>query len=206
MIKIFITIITLCFTSLLSSLCLAQPKIKLNNLSKKDLPKGITVKGDIKSIVQWADKLGNNILVTSETGIIENQEDRSAELYAHHYLVTPSNALQTWKVYDYIKNCSVDLSAIFIENSFEVTDLNSDGIAETWLLYTTVCHGDVSPSDMKIIMVEGVKKYTMRGQTRIKLSAKEYLGGEYKFDNAFKDAPNLFRDFAVQKWKKFMNQ
>lgn len=202
------TLVILSFLLLMTIPVIAQKKIAYTQLDKNKLPADIMYKGDIKSAVKWTDQLGEHILITTETGIFNsgNEDERNAELYAMQYHINKNTSTQSWKVTDYVKNCSVDLEASFVKNSLEITDLNQDGIAEVWLVYTTVCHGDVSPSDLKIIMVEDTKKYGMRGQTRIKLSANEYLGGEYKFDNAFKDGPASFRNFAMSKWKKHMNQ
>jgi hypothetical protein len=83
-----------------------------------------------------------------------------------------------------------------------ITDLNHDGKAEMWMMYKTVCHGDVSPSTMKIIMYEGSQKFAVRGTNRVKLSANKFLGGEYSFDDAFKTGPEPFREFAKQLWQK----
>jgi hypothetical protein len=69
-------------------------------------------------------------------------------------------------------------------------------------MYKTVCHGDVSPSNMKIIMYEGNKKYAVRGTNKVKVSDKEYDGGAYTFDEAFKNGPQPFRSYALQLWKK----
>jgi hypothetical protein len=73
-------------------------------------------------------------------------------------------------------------------------------------MYKTVCHGDVSPSNMKIIMHEGDKKYAVRGTNQVKLSEKEYEGGKYVFDDAFKGGPETFRQYALQLWKKNLMQ
>ena len=195
-------ILTYCI--LLTASAVAQKKIPYTQLEKRNLPADIIYKGTIKNVVKWNDIEGDHILITTETGIVNgaNEDERNAELYAMQYNINKNTSIQSWKVTDYVKNCPVDLEASFVKNSLEITDLNQDGIAEVWLVYTTVCHGDVSPSDLK----EDTKKYGMRGQTRIKLSANEYLGGEYKFDNAFKDGPASFRNFATSIWKKHMNQ
>ena len=90
--------------------------------------------------------------------------------------------------------------------SFAVTDLNKDGKAEVWLMYTTACTGDVSPPDMKIIMHEGVKKYAVRGTKKVKVSNKDFEGGKYTFDEAFKTGPEAFRQYAADMWKKNLMQ
>lgn len=70
-----------------------------------------------------------------------------------------------------------------------------------WVMYRTVCHGDVSPMEMKVIMYQGTQKYAMRGETRVKTSETETYGGDYKFDPAFAKAPKAIKDFAMKLWK-----
>ncbi len=42
----------------------------------------------------------------------------------------------------------------------------------------------------------------MRGTNKVKVSEKDYMGGEYKFDDTLKKAPQVFRQYAEQLWKK----
>ncbi|RFZ82290.1 hypothetical protein DYU05_16890 [Mucilaginibacter terrenus] len=69
-------------------------------------------------------------------------------------------------------------------------------------MYKTACRGDVSPSDMKIIMYEGGKKYAVRGTNKIKVGEKIYEGGAYTTDEAFKTGPLVFAKYAATLWKK----
>jgi len=55
---------------------------------------------------------------------------------------------------------------------------------------------------MKIIMHEGNKKYAIRGESKVKVSEKEYDGGRYIMDDSFKVAPDVFKQYAIQLWKK----
>ncbi|MFH6994628.1 M949_RS01915 family surface polysaccharide biosynthesis protein [Flavobacterium sp. FlaQc-48] len=187
--------------------------LTVNKIDSTQLPASVKYEGFIKNAVRWKDQLGDNIVITTETGYHINKkfkhefEDSSdAELFAYHYIISGNDARQTWKVYDYISDCPVDLVASFVKNTFQITDLNKNGIAETWLMYLTVCHGDVSPSDMKIIMYEGNQKYAMRGENKVEVGVddngkKQFLGGEYKFDENFKKAPQVFKEFAQKLWK-----
>ncbi|HYD90008.1 MAG TPA: hypothetical protein VEA37_00800, partial [Flavobacterium sp.] len=127
---------------------------------------------------------------------------QNAALYAYHYLLQADSFKLTWKVYDFIKACPVDIKANFIRNTFAVTDLNKNGDCEVWLMYKTVCQGDVSPSDMKIVMYENDKKYVVRGTNRVEYAEKQYTGGEYKFDYAFTTGPEAFRQYAAKLWEK----
>jgi len=54
---------------------------------------------------------------------------------------------------------------------------------------------------MKIIMYQENKKFAVRGTTRVKVSGNEYMGGEFTFDAAFKNAPIKFRQYAEKLWE-----
>lgn len=188
-----------------------QGQITTTKLDTAKLPDGIKFTGKIKTAARWKDKTGNNIVLTTETGETINKTSpsddyRDAALYAYHYIVGKDSTYLTWKVYDFIKECPVDIEANYVKNSFQVTDLNNDGVAEVWLMYKTVCHGDVSPCNMKIIMYQGQQKYVVRGQNKVQVSDKEFNGGNYKFDKAFADGPKEFLKFAKKLWNKNIMQ
>jgi hypothetical protein len=184
----------------------------VNKIDSTQFPKTIKYEGFIKNAVRWKDKLGDNIVITTETGIYtskkfkhEAEDSSDAELFAYHYIISNNEVKQTWKVYDYISDCPVDIVASFVKNTFKVTDLDNNGIAEVWLMYKTVCHGDVSPSNMKIIMYEGNNKYAMRGENKVQVGSdendkKSFIGGEFKMDENFKKAPKTFKDYAESLW------
>ncbi len=185
-----------------------QGQISVKQLDLTKLPKGIKYEGKIKTAVRWVDSLGDNIVIMTETGIYKSKKFKhendggDAELFAYHFIVKGDTAIQTWRIYDFISDCPVDIEAKFIKNSFQVTDLNLDGVSEIWILYKTICHGDVSPCDMKIIMYQGQQKYAIRGQNNVKVSENESYGGGYKFDKAFADGPKEFLEFAKKLWDK----
>jgi len=188
--------------------------LKVNKIDSTQFPGSIKYEGFIKNAVRWKDKLGDNIVITTETGYHfnnkfkhESDDSSDAELFAYHFIISGNQPKQTWKVYDFISDCPVDIVASFVKNTFAVTDLNNNGIAETWLMYKTVCHGDVSPSDMKIIMYEGNQKYAMRGENKVQVGTyengeKQFIGGEFKFDENFKKAPKVFKEYAQNLWHK----
>lgn len=190
------------------------PALEITAIDSTQFPASVKYEGFVKNAVRWKDKLGDNIVLTTETGYHINKkfkhefEDSSdAELFAYHYIVSANDARQTWRVYDFISDCPVDIVASFVKNTFQVTDLNHNGIAEIWLMYKTVCHGDVSPSDMKVIMYEGNQKYAMRGENKVQVGVHDngenyYLGGEFKMDENFKKGPKVFKDFAQKLWDK----
>lgn len=208
----FLTLLSLLFISFGN----AQKKNNLvfSSIAKEKLPKEIVFEGKIKDLIQWQDKDGLHIVVTTETGLhtskkFKHESDGTdAELFAYHYRFnkTENKYKQSWKVYDYISDCPVDIEASFIKDTFQVTDLNNNGIAEIWLMYKKTCHGDVSPCEMKIIMYEGSQKHAMRGENKVRISETEFIGGSYTFDNAFLKSDKKLRDFAENLWNKNISQ
>jgi hypothetical protein len=190
---------------ILTQTCFAQ--FKLTKLDKNSIPKSIQYRGNIVEAVRWTDDTGDNIVILTATDKTQskNAPDDSysdGALYAYHYLVSGDSTKQTWKVYDYVKECPVDMFLYFLDKTFAVTDLNKDGKAEVWIMYKVSCQGDVSPIPMKIIMYQDNKKFAVRGTTKVKVSATDYMGGEYSFDEAFKNAPKEFRQYAEKLWKE----
>ena len=180
--------------------------IKVLPINPNVIPPSIKYKGKIKDAITYKDDLGENLIITTEFEETYDAEDSdpvsNAELYAYHYIIEKDNAVMLWKVYDFEKECVLDISVHFVENSLQITDLNNDGIAEVWLMYTTSCAGGVDPATMKIIMYENQTKYAMRGTSRVHMGDNKYEGGEYKFDNTFINGPTEFQEFAKTLWKK----
>jgi len=212
-VKLFLIILT----AFVSLTVFGQGQISVTQLDLTKLPKGIKYEGEIISGVRWVDSLGDNIVILTETGIYQSKKFNhendgfDAELFAYHFIVKNDSASLAWRVYDFISDCSVSIEASFIKNTFQVTDLDGNGVAEIWLMYKTVCHGDVSPCDMKIIMYQGNQKFAMRGQNKVLVEIDDkgnhhYLGGEYKFDYAFANGPNVFLEFARKLWDKNIMQ
>jgi hypothetical protein len=187
----------------------AMAQISVIKLNKKSIPASVKYKGDIVNSVRFMDSEGEHLMITTETGITDTKGDsesgngRDAALYAYQYTVKANNNLQlNWQMVDFVKDCQVDLEAIYIPGTFAVTDLDKNGKAEVWLMYKTLCAGDVSPGEMKIIMHEGGNKYAIRGQNKVKVGPGDYDGGKFTFDDAFKTGPESFRKYAQELWKK----
>lgn len=209
----------------------AKDSLTAVSLLQNDLPATISFKGNsFYSAYKWYDKTGWNLLVLStSTTSAKNKEieevENSAELFARQYnLKDPAKPVVTWDMYDAELRCIFDITCAFI--NIATTDLDSNGIKETFIAYKTSCRSDVSPATMKLIMHEGKKKYALRGKmiftmpdvsdtlfpdTReidlSKISKAEIEKTIYRdwgcFDNAndFKTAPPKFLEFAKQFWR-----
>jgi hypothetical protein len=181
-------------------------QIKTITLSKEAIPKSMHYTGHIINAVRYIDSEGEHIIISTETGNVDVKEEGNsylkADLYAYNYLINGNQQTLSWQMHDFTIVCPVDTKAKYIPNTFAVTDLNKDGKAEVWLMYITGCRGDVSSGSMKIIMHEGSKKYAIRGSSRVQIMDKQYDGGEYTLDDAFKTAPTVFKQYALALWKK----
>lgn len=157
------------------------------------------------------------------------EDGRGAELAAYQYVKTDSGYRLLWRITDFIKDCTFDVTCTFFKNAVSITDLDKDSVAETTVAYKLSCRSDVSPDEMKVIMHEGSMKYALRGLMcdpgngerqegcatgEINLSKlpkpkeewEEMLQsfGRYKSDKDFEKAPPAFLSFARRQWLKYV--
>jgi hypothetical protein len=168
-----------------------------------DIPPGISVKGHPKELVRWKDRLGDNVLILSETGAVKKKgtDERDASLYAVHSVRTPTGQTfqMLWTMNDGVEECSYDLDVSFLGKTL-VTDLDQDGTAETTMTYVLICRSDASPAPAKLILHEGKTKYAMQGTGGLP-GSKEPAGGTMELDSSFSQAPESIRQFAINIWK-----
>jgi hypothetical protein len=127
----------------------AQEKLNCTCVKLKDLPKKLSYKGILKDAYSWADKDGQHLTLITETGEVSSSKDqnydyRDAALYAYDYIVQKDSFRLIWKLYDFVNECPVDLNVHFVNNTFQITDINKDGVGEIWVMYKMGCYGDVS--------------------------------------------------------------
>ncbi len=161
----------------------------------------------LKRAKKWHDVSGENWLVLYETGayIEKGQSNSSAKLSAVLYQKTDSGFVTKWKMMDQISNCELDIVCAFYDDHLTITDLDSNGLAEITMVYALSCKGDVSPNEKKLLMYEGAQKYAIRGE-ELMLLQKDTIGGSWKADTAFSNAPKAFLTYAVEHWDKFGKQ
>ena len=198
------------FIILLAFIQSTSAQIKITALDNKTIPRSIHYKGHIVNASQYGDTEGEHIIIATETGEVavkvdgDDDSNRKAEVYAYDYKITNGQPILNWQMHDFTIVCPVDTKAKYVPNTFAITDLNKDGKAEVWLMYIIGCRGGVDPGSMKIIMHEGIKKYAIRGSSRVKVTDMDYSGGEFTMDEVFKAGPEAFRQYALQLWKKNM--
>jgi hypothetical protein len=152
----------LMFRPLLFYLLLALParaQLRVSSLAPAAVPPTLKHAGRVVQALRYTDRTGTYTVLATHTKSAGNVP--RADLYAYQYPAT--GVAPTWQVHDFIADCPLDLQARFRPKGVTVTDLDQNGTAEVWLVYRTVCRGDVSPSTQKIIMYEGKRKYVLSG-------------------------------------------
>lgn len=181
------------------------------DVTESSIPDEAKHDGTVVAGASWDDNNGFNIVFVTETKIKdysggqEGLEYRKKELYGYHYISNGGETRLLWKINDFVKDCPLDLNLNLLQGSLSVTDINNNGIGESTFLYTMACRGDVSPTDMKLLMHEGETKYAIRGTRKLKLQGETY-GGETNVDKSFSDAPSGFLDYAKEQWSKYRDQ
>lgn len=215
----------------------SQASLSPRKIISSQLPKPAKFKGKLHEAWLWKDSLGDNILVLSTNGPFDvrvketDEQGYGKEIFAYHYVKTDSGYKLLWRLNDGVPACDLDMVAEFIKGSTTITDLDKDGVAETTVQYRQSCRGDVSPSEMKVIMHENTAKYGLRGQMWVPYNEgskfdlndqnvnletlKGYKGtddewvkqiGRYSNEKDFTNAPKEFLLYARRQWLKYAKE
>lgn len=168
------------------------------------------IKGKLEKKVTFVDAKGINDVILTHSGMYPsnpNEEEGPCnnDLHAYGFITRGGQSRTLWQMHDFVHDCEASADAEFSPDSPVITDLDEDGISEIWLTYYVGCRGDVSPIGMKILMYEDGKKYALKGETFVHVDGMD-LGGSYKADPAFENAPERFRRFANRLWHKNKRQ
>lgn len=202
------TVIFLSVIVFLASFANAQ---EMKDIKVMDIPSGIEYKGVIQASDTWEDKNGTNYIIISMPGeyVSKKATDQygtdatSSYIYGYHYVKQGNSYKLLRKITDFELNCEFDLALFYVSGSLEITDLDNDGYNEVSFIYQKTCTSDLSPYDMKLMLLENGNKYPVRGQSAIDYGGGEILGGDKKFGSEFDKAPASFRNFAEKQWNKF---
>ena len=164
---------------------------KFNKLDKPnyDLSK-LNRDGKIVHKRFWQDSNGENIVLFTR---------KKDELFIYHYTINSDYVKELRKVYDFEKNCDFDMTLEFIENSIGVTDLDNNNFGEITFAYKKACISDVSPMDLKLLMLENGNKFIIRGTTSIDKPGIK-VDGSKNIDASFNNAPASFLSHANKIW------
>lgn len=213
-------------------------KIESVRGSKSDIPENLKLKGTVQEVWKWNDMLGENLLITTLVSPYRDNKvnefgetGNTSTLFAFLYAKKGEEPFkQIWMLTDGVTSCPFDITCAFINNAIKITDLDNDGTAEITVQYKLACRSDVSPSNMKLIIHEGVDKFALRGLMwygmpdesfeikednanletlpGYKKGSDDYLKemGRYESENEFTNAPVAFLHHARKQWVQFVKE
>lgn len=135
--------------------------------------------GRLFSSVSWNDKLGGNVLVISESGTYDEGNGRK-EIFLYHYLKRDSIYDVLWQMNDFVdgRGCDLDIQII---NFFPlISDIDSNGIAESAIFYSMNNRCDAGAFPVNLIVHEGKGKFIITGIRDQYLDPPEELMNEYR--------------------------
>lgn len=159
-------------------------------------PSTLAYDGDISFTRSWQDASGDNLVLFTQ---------KEEELFVYHYVSREGEEKLLRRVYDFEKDCEFDRTLEFLEPSILLTDLDNDKIGEISFAYRKACISDVSPKELKLLMLENGDKYIIRGNTLISFGEESY-GGDKKIDASFDQAPEAFLSHAEKLWAEVVEE
>ncbi|MBA4849898.1 M949_RS01915 family surface polysaccharide biosynthesis protein [Emticicia sp. BO119] len=178
-------------------------KISVQNIPAETMKKFNILGVEVVKTIQFKDKNGLNYLIATTE---ENTKDdyTTRKLWVEHFVEGRSAELKMLReITDFERDCPVDNQLSLFTDSFTVGDLDNNGYAEIIFLYKTGCKGDVSPSGLKLMVLENGHKAAIRG----KMVIEEFkTPKEMAPDSAFKNLPKIIQDKAIALWSKFENE
>jgi hypothetical protein len=177
----------------------------LRDVGASGLPAGAKLDGTIEKVVTWTDARGENHAGFA-TRAGRKGELTSKSLWVRHWITQGGAAQLVREIKDHVGDCEFDLTLAFVDRALGLTDLDGDGVAELTFAYQLGCRSDVSPNDLKLLILEGGDKYIIRGQTRIDMGDGERYGGERKVDASLVKGPQELRRHAEAVWDQIVEE
>lgn len=181
----------------------------LERLNPSDVPRDLAHEGDLVGAFRWTDRNGTNTLLFSaaepsrprKPGVAPEDQEHARTLHVDHYAggAAPKRLRH---VQDFVEDCEFDVTGTFVQvpDELVLTDLDADGVNEVSFGYRLACRSDVSPSTLKVLLLEDGDKYILRGQSRVKIGPEDVIGGDFAPGKAFPGAPDGFRSHAEKVW------
>ena len=149
--------------------------------------------------LHFRDSTGFNHVVLSESAARDRVGVNGKHFLAHE----DGQRSLVREVRDGVEGCESDALARIVPDSLEVRDDDRDGLGEVNFAYELNCSNDVSPANLKLLVIEGGEKYILRGQTVIEglphpsPPKPEPVAGAWP-DGAYDRAVSRFDQFARQ--------
>lgn len=196
-----------CLAAVASTASAAEPgSIQGKSDSSGQLPPRVKASGEVFRTMSWTDDKGDNIAVFSTKSTTKTRGEHTIlgkTIFVDLYTGKGGAFRKVRTVKEVADRCEFDLMNEFLDTSVAVTDLDKNGVGELTFAYRTACRSDLSPAAFKVLMLEGGKKWALRGTTRVNPGPGP-VGGEFVED--FKKAPAPFLEYATKVWGRFVNE
>ncbi|TBR41745.1 hypothetical protein CBF23_009040 [Marinomonas agarivorans] len=162
--------------------------------------------GKIVTQRQWRDANGENLVLFTQQHV-NYQQDKQPEsaIFAYHYVLQHGQVTLLRRVYDFVPTCSSDLTIEFIEPIISVTDLDNNQLGEITFAYQKACISDLSPLELKLLILENGHKHIIRGTTTITTKSGRIKGKKQIDEGSFATAPAAFLSHANALWDTLTN-
>lgn len=183
----------------------------LEEVDRRVLP----FKGQFLSALSWKDRLGSNILILSGKGTYDEGNGRK-ELFAYHYVKRDTVYDVLWQINDFVDGDGCDLSIELIQLFPLISDIDSNGIAETAIFYSLNARCDAVSFPAKLIIHEGANKVAIRGIRAQFLGPPEEVNNVYRaeeglpplkyknLDTGSASMNEVIVDYYAQQWDTFI--
>ena len=163
-------------------------------------------KGEVVASSSWRDRNGENVLVISETEeSLKGEVDVDMELFAYTYVNSGEGYRLLWQINDFRKYWGGDMNMDYVESSLEITDVDSNGVAESAFMYVSN-EGSMSNNlveECKLILHSDTVKMAIRGWVGYGTRDTVLIDPDKRkvFDAAFSD--DNMRAYASKKWDNY---
>lgn len=191
------------FFCLIISFSTFAQQITSKPIEKEELKNFIDNKAKVLKALKFNDKNGVNFFT------ITLKEERKDDLVSRTLLVqhriekNKGDYALLRQVVDYEKECPFDNELDLIDKSLIISDLDKNNLAEISFMYKIGCRSDVSPIDIKLMVIENGNKAAIRGMTSITGINEPKVKTS---DLAFKKLPKPIQEQANKIWAKFEHE
>lgn len=176
---------------------LAHRVVRPADMDPSLVPKGIWLHGLV-----FTDSRGDNSVTFTAVNKTSKAKASGEDPQSSRYLLVRHvrDGKLIREVNDKVERCQFDLSLELAQAALAVTDLDGDGQAEVAFAYKLACRSDVSPRDLKLLVLEDGAKFILRGSTVVN-DGTGTVGGSFKAEPAKASWPVGFYQHAEKLWR-----
>ena len=129
--------------------------------------------------------------------------EKSAHNFQLEICQFTSNGYLVRRMVDFERRCEADLELKIDTMAISIEDIDENGVKEFSIFYLKGCRFDLSPLDAKLLILEGGKKYAVRGVGGISSPyQKQNVKPVIKPGKSFLTLSEELRDYYSILWKR----